>query len=357
MNNFSMLRTCFLAVATLSGAAHSQTAEPRVPRERAPLAVPNPHYVTLAASVTVNAPVDKVWARVGDFCAITEWMNSPEFADCTYLQGHGDFGSVRSIVSEVLVGKTQYSYTYAQPPHVKTAWNMAHSTLAAEAVTAATTRLSYTSMRDDSVLADDAARKRDMESRRASFQSWLNNMKTLAEGGTLPPKPAGTLRPPNPEPFLVPNPHYAFVPLSIVVNAPIDAVWARVGKPCDIGEWGFESCEIVSGKPGELGLIRTIGNSVIVAQGRYSYTYTQPLRASGFYNMYHGTLEARPLGADKTTLYYTILYDDSRQPDDAARQRQVANFSGLFGKMLRNMKALSEGGTLTPEDKQAPTPR
>jgi ligand-binding SRPBCC domain-containing protein len=40
----------------------------------------NPHYVTINESVIVNAPVDKVWARVGKFCAITEWMNSPEWA-------------------------------------------------------------------------------------------------------------------------------------------------------------------------------------------------------------------------------------------------------------------------------------
>lgn len=345
-------------VPLLSFAAIAQPSpQPRTPRERPPLAVPHPHYVTLSVSVVVNAPVDAVWAKVGGFCSITEWMNSPQFADCTYLQGNGDVGSVRSIVSEVMVGKTQYSYTYAQPPHVNAPWNMAHSTLAAEALTPTTTKLSYTSMRDDSVMPDEAARKQDMDSRRASFEGWLKNMKTLAEGGTLPPKPAGTLRPPNPDPFLNPNPHYAVVPLSIVVNAPIDTVWARIGKTCDIGEWGFESCEIVSGKPGELGLIRTIGDSVIVAQGKYSYTYAQPLRTGGAYNMYHGTVEARPLGTDKTTLYYTLLYDDSRQPDDAARTRQATSFANLFGKMLRNMKKLAEGGTLTDEDKQSPSLR
>jgi hypothetical protein len=39
-------------------------------------------------------------------------------------------------------------------------------------------------------------------------------------------------------------------------------------------------------------LVRTIGHSSIVAQGKYSYTYTQPLRKEAFYPMYHGTIEA-----------------------------------------------------------------
>ena len=60
---------------------------------------------------------------------------------------------------------------------------MARSTLAAEALTPTTTRLSYTTVKDDSVLPDDAARKREADARLASYNAWLNNMKTLAEGG------------------------------------------------------------------------------------------------------------------------------------------------------------------------------
>jgi hypothetical protein len=71
--------------------------------------------------------------------------------------------------------------------------------------------------------------------------------------------------------------------------------------------------------------------------------------------MYHGTIEARPLETGKTTLFYTLVWDDSTQPDDAARQRQVASYRAIFSKMLSNMKKLSEGGTLTPQDKQSPT--
>ncbi len=48
----------------------------------APLQIPNPHYVTITESIVVDAPVDRVWTRVGGFCDITEWMNSPEWQDC-----------------------------------------------------------------------------------------------------------------------------------------------------------------------------------------------------------------------------------------------------------------------------------
>jgi Polyketide cyclase / dehydrase and lipid transport len=48
-------------------------------RAEVPLQIPNPHHVVVTESIVVNAPVDKVWARVGGFCDITEWMNSPEW--------------------------------------------------------------------------------------------------------------------------------------------------------------------------------------------------------------------------------------------------------------------------------------
>jgi hypothetical protein len=40
------------------------------------------------------------------------------------------------------------------------------------------------------LLADDAARDADIARRKALFMNGLNNMKILAEGGTLPPRPA-----------------------------------------------------------------------------------------------------------------------------------------------------------------------
>ena len=68
-------------------------------------------------------------------------------------------------------------------------------------------------------------------------------------------------------PLLVPNPHYAFIHMTADVNASVDKVWARVGKFCDIGEWGgFGACTIVSGTDGELGVVRSIGSEIMVGK-------------------------------------------------------------------------------------------
>ena len=134
--------------------------------------------------------------------------------------------------------------------------------------------------------------------------------------------------------------------MTIDVNAPVDAVWARIGKYCDIGEWGIPNCTILSGDGSSLGTVRSIGNEVLVAKTRYSYTYTQPVREGVPYTMYNGTLEAVPLTDKTTRLNYTLVYDNSNLADDAARQKDIDNRRTRFTKMLENMKVLSEGGTL-----------
>ena len=67
---------------------------------------------------------------------------------------------------------------------------MYHGTLEARAESPTTTKLYYTLMYDNSMLADDAAREKDKVGRTAVFTRFLGNMKTLAEGGTLPPPAA-----------------------------------------------------------------------------------------------------------------------------------------------------------------------
>ena len=77
-----------LGLVGLTCAASRQAGQDTQQRAaEAPLQIPNPHYVTVNESIVVDAPVDKVWVRVGRFCDITEWMNSPEWEDCKYLQG------------------------------------------------------------------------------------------------------------------------------------------------------------------------------------------------------------------------------------------------------------------------------
>ncbi len=159
------------------------------------IVVEKPNYVTIPLEMMVNKPVAEVWKRIGGYCAIAEWLQIP--AGCKMLSGQeGEVGSVRSVATEVLVAKTEYSYTYTQPVRAGRPYNLYHGTLEARAASPTTTRLLYTLIYDNSMLPDDAARQKDRASRTATFTRALQNMKTLAEGGTLPPPPAPATPPP-----------------------------------------------------------------------------------------------------------------------------------------------------------------
>lgn len=157
----------------------------------APLQTPNPHYVSIPLEITVSRPAAEVWKRVGKYCDIEEWLQVP----CVITSGKdSEVGAVRSLrggaVIEILVAKTAMSYTYTQPVREGQRYNLYHGTVEAVPVSATTSKLVYTLIFDNSLLADDAARDKDIQQRTAQFTRALNNMKTLAEGGTLAP-PAG----------------------------------------------------------------------------------------------------------------------------------------------------------------------
>jgi hypothetical protein len=147
---------------------------------------------------------------------------------------------------------------------------------------------------------------------------------------------------------VVANPTYVSIPLEITVNRPAAEVWKRIGKYCDIGEWLRIPCTITSGKDGEVGAVRSVANEILVGKTELSYTYTQPVRAGRPYNLYHGTLEARPVTATTSKLVYTLMFDNSILPDDAAREKDKAQRTAQFTQALENMKILAEGGTLPP---------
>jgi hypothetical protein len=151
-----------------------------------------------------------------------------------------------------------------------------------------------------------------------------------------------------PAPLAVANPTYISIPLEITVNRPAAEVWKRVGKYCDIGEWLQVPCTILSGKDGEIGAVRSVGSEILVGKTELSYTYTQPVREGRPYNLYHGTLEARPVTATTSKLVYTLIFDNSLLPDDAAREKDRAQRAARFTQALENMKILAEGGTLPP---------
>ena len=160
---------------------------------------------------------------------------------------------------------------------------------------------------------------------------------------------------PAPAPLAIPNPHYVSIEMEINVDRPAPEVWKRVGKYCDIGEWLQVPCTILSGTDGEVGVVRSIGNEVMVGKTELSYTYTQPVRQGQPYNLYHGTLEARPVTASTSKLVYTLVFDNSMLADDAARDADIAARRARFMNALSNMKILAEGGALPP--RLAPAPR
>jgi hypothetical protein len=165
-------------------------------------------------------------------------------------------------------------------------------------------------------------------------------MSTIAAAQTpAPPAAAGPA---------VANPSYASIPMEIAVNRPAAEVWKRIGKYCDIGEWLQIPCTITAGKDGEFGAVRSVANEILVGKTELPYTYTQPVRNDRPYNMYHGTLEARPVTATTSKIVYTLMFDNSMLADDAARKADIERRTTTFMRALENMKTLAEGGTLPP---------
>src|SRR3984893_8792199 len=173
---------------------------------------------------------------------------------------------------------------------------------------------------------------------------------TIAAGALTIGSIAGTAaaQAPPPAPLQVPNPTYTSIPMEIAVNRPAADVWKRIGKYCDIGGWLRIPCTITSGKDGECGAIRSVANEVLVGKTELSYTYTQPVREGRPYNLYHGTLEARPVTPTTSKIVYTLFFDNSMLADDAARQTDRTRRTAQFMAALENMKILAEGGTLPP---------
>jgi len=152
-----------------------------------------------------------------------------------------------------------------------------------------------------------------------------------------------------PASVVVAKPTYTSIVLEVAVNKPAADVWKRIGKYCDIGETLRVACTITAGKDGEVGAIRSVGGGeVLVGMTELSYTYTQPPREGRPYNLYHGTVEARPVTATTSKIVYTLFYDNSMLADDAAREADKTRKTTTFTTVINNMKIVAEGGTLPP---------
>lgn len=142
-----------------------------------------PNYHTIEMEIDVAKPAKDVWSKIGGYCDITEWLGAP----CEITSGDGGIGSVRSLVNgaviEVMVAQTALSYGYTQPVSEDRPYDLYHGFLEAVPVNSSSSKLKYTLMYDNSLLADDEARKKDAAGRRAMFEGALANMKKIAEGG------------------------------------------------------------------------------------------------------------------------------------------------------------------------------
>ena len=144
---------------------------------------------------------------------------------------------------------------------------------------------------------------------------------------------------------LAADPQYTTIKMEIDVARPAAAVWAKVGGFCDIGKVLDVDCVIKSGDGG-IGTVRVLRGGqvteILIGKTDLSYGYTQPAREGQFYNLYHGFVEARPLTAKTSKLLYTLVYDISDKPDQAARQTDMAQRRARFEGALKTMKALAE---------------
>lgn len=164
------------ASASLRMVAPSMTQTPT-----AKPAIEHPTYATMAVEQMVERPAAEVWSRIGKFCDIGEWMQ----VDCKLIAGtDGQLGAVRFVAGgfvEMLVGRTDLSYTYAQPVRLGVPYNAYHATLEVKPVTEASSKIIYSFFYDNSTMADDAARAAERTDRRERFEAVLLTMKQLAE--------------------------------------------------------------------------------------------------------------------------------------------------------------------------------
>ncbi|MDP3767904.1 MAG: SRPBCC family protein [Dehalococcoidia bacterium] len=134
---------------------------------------------------------------------------------------------------------------------------------------------------------------------------------------------------------------FVTIPLETTVNAPADVAWKKINGYCAIGAWFKTTCEITSGKDGEVGAVRVIAGrvtEVLVANTAWSYSYSQPKSPID----YHGTLEIRPIDKTTSKLLYTLVYDAAALPDPTKKDADVAGRTRQFTGLLATIKAAAE---------------
>ena len=154
------IATTITATLALAGAAHAA------------------EYTSIVQSVDVARPVAEVMRRTGGYCDIGAWLKT----SCVVTSGQPDqVGAVRRIadrIDEVLVAKTAYSYSYAQPLSPISY----HGTVEYQPLDGGrATRIVYALFYDLSTLPTAEAKAADRDRRTKQFKGVLDTMKSVAE--------------------------------------------------------------------------------------------------------------------------------------------------------------------------------
>lgn len=139
-------------------------------------------WVAVERSIDVKAPAAKVWAQVGGYCDFGKVRNVP----CVYTKGAGGLGTVRklnNVTEEVKVGEGIYSYGYFQTVGARTAQRYHGNVSVVPSKDGKTSKIVYTLIYDQGVLKDDAERASTKTTTEASFQTAIETMKKMVEGG------------------------------------------------------------------------------------------------------------------------------------------------------------------------------
>ena len=135
-------------------------------------------YASFSLTTTANATPEKTWSRIGDYCAIKDWLGTT----CTIGAGSGDVGTTRLLnngaVTEMMVAKTPFSYTYMQPLNPA---NLYHGTLQVQPDGAGHSKIVYTFIYDQEPLGNDEAKAAGRKQRTDRFNAALAKMKSMAE--------------------------------------------------------------------------------------------------------------------------------------------------------------------------------
>jgi hypothetical protein len=134
-------------------------------------------YAVIPLEIAVDRPAEVVWRKVGGYCDIGRWLK----VSCVITAGQdGDLGAVRRIadrIDEVLVARTERSYTYAQPRSPIDY----HGTVEVRADGPGRSRILYSLIYDAEPLNTPQAKAADRDRRARQFTAILATMKAIAE--------------------------------------------------------------------------------------------------------------------------------------------------------------------------------